>query len=149
MDNATTKTIDGHTYEIKPHPAQEGWPLGAEILSLGAEPLARAIEAWTKADGALAGLDGEGENADTKKEALAELLKDVDWSSIGGDISKSLVTLARNPELMDKMFLYTFRDKAHLAHPQAFSNAFTANYVEMGKALKAIAEVNGFLPFSS
>lgn len=126
----------GHEYEVTPHPADEGWPLGAEILALGTEPLARLLKVWLSAeDELLDGLDAES------------VIAQVDWGSIGSDAAAALRLLAKSPSLVQRLFKYTWRDGKDLSVSSVFNEAYTANYKELVLAMKTIVVANGFLPF--
>lgn len=128
-----------HKYEIRPHPSSEGIPLTMEIMALGAEPLARLVKTW---------LDSGNQLEDADATSLESILDDIDWGQVGGDISRSLRLLANDPAKLQALFAYTYRDGKHLAHPQTFDDAYSANYAEWMKAIQAIVQANGFVPFS-
>lgn len=138
MDTKTKEVIiSEHTYAILLHPAEEGWPLAAEIASLAAEPFARVIDAWLKTSKDLEdGLD------------FTEVLKGLDWGQVGKDVAEALRLLAKRPDLLKKLFSHTTRNGKPLSHPLNFDEAFRGNYKEMGQALFEVVKANGFLPFS-
>lgn len=126
-------TVDGHSYTILKHPAEEGWPLAAEIMALLAEPFARIVGAWLSS--------GDVETPEG-------LPTDIKWEDTGEDIATSLRVLASRPDLVKRIFANTTRDGKALSHPLVFDEAYRGNYREMAKAMMEIVKANGFIPFS-
>lgn len=135
----TPKTVQaevkGHLYEVTLHPTEDGIPLAAEVMSYLAEPFARLIDAWV-----------QGQD-DLENVELEDILRDVDWSAVGSDVSKVLQKIALNPGLVKRLLKHTTRDGKGLEMPSVFNEAYQGNYVELGLALFQVCKANGFLPF--
>ncbi|MBC3540660.1 phage tail assembly chaperone [Rufibacter sediminis] len=113
------KTIDGHEYQVTQFPALKGMRLAVKI-------------------GKLLG-DGIGHAATTGS------VMDMDVSKVVAGIVENLDEEA-TPNLLLQLFSSTHRDRKEM-NESGFNMAYAGNYMEMGKALLFILEVNygGFM----
>lgn len=139
-----------HAYEVTLHRASEGMPLMWEIAALVAGPLAGLLSLVAPLISAVGGASG-GRSLRAIIEDPAVLvmvtdsLKGADLTSLGRSLQLALAQPG-NSSLVTRLLSQTTRDGVALDDPFAFDDAYTANYMELARAVWEVVLANRFLP---
>lgn len=141
-----------HAYEVTLHRASEGMPLMWEIAALVAGPLAGLL---SLVGALLAAMRKAVNNAPlTVRGAIEDpnildlvqtALGSADLTSLGRSLQLALAQPG-NSALVMRLLAQTTRDGAALDSPVAFDDAYTANYLELARAVWEVVLANRFLP---
>lgn len=149
----TLTDADGaaHEYTVVPHPGTSGRRIVMKLAGMAAPALGEAAKALTTAIGEAADADKAAE-AQAGPAAIGKLLDAeigqvlgaVDFGRIGEHVAAAAGEF--DDRLFAELFSLTSRDGTPLDKTSAFDAAYTANYVEMFKAVGKIIAVNRFFP---
>ena len=133
-----------HEYETMLFDPSEGVELYQQVTAAVGEPIAVLVYEYTRTGNA--DLAAEAAKA-TGTRGIADMIEyagDVDAGRIGRAASNAIRGL--NPNIARRLLSKTYRDKAPLANPPCFDDAYCANYTEMSMALWEVVKANRFLP---
>lgn len=141
-----------HAYEVMLHRGSEGLPLMLEIAALVAGPLAGLLSLASPLIAAMkSAADGapisvRGAIADPKVlDIVQAALAGADLAALGKSLQLALAQPG-NAGLVKRLLAQTTRDGIALDDPSAFDDAFTANYIELARAVWEVVLANRFLP---
>ena len=133
---------DQHEYLVTPHNGDDGLSVVLRLMSVGIEPLARALE------GALRELMNQG-GVSTLRDIAALDLSSLAGSLAIADAAHDLSTILSRPDSADvikSLLKHTTRDKRPLRTPTNFAEAYARNYVELLGVVWRVVQHNRFLP---
>lgn len=133
-----------HEYETMLFDSGEGVELYQQVLAAIGEPVAVLVYEYARTGNA--DLAAEAAKA-TGTRGIADMIeyaRDVDAARIGRAASNAIRGL--NPGIARRLLSRTTRDKAPLANPPCFDDAYCANYTEMSVAIGRVVNANRFLP---
>lgn len=146
---------NAHRYDVTLHRGSEGQMLALRLSALLLEPLAEAVGPVVlgSLEGVMQAVEG-GDNAG--KKVLAAILDDpailasIDASAVGRAAASSLRAI--DEASIFNLLRYTNRDGEPLIDGRSgrptvtYDTAYAGNYMELGRALWQVAQVNGFFP---
>lgn len=137
---------ESHTYEVTLHRATIGQPIMWEIAALLSGPLAGLLGLLVPILDGMAGRKiAEVMDDPASMQLVLKSLRTADLSTIGAGLKTALGD-PRNTALVGRILSQTTRDGADLADPVKFDAAFTANYLELVRAVWEVVQANRFLP---
>lgn len=149
----TLTDADGtaHEYTVVPHPGTSGRRIVMKLAGMAAPALGEAAKALAAGMAEAAATDAAveaqagpaaiGKLLDTE---IGKVLGSVDFGRIGEHIAQAAGEF--DDRLFAELFSLTSRGGVPLDKSAAFDAAYTANYVEMFKAVGKIIQINRFFP---
>lgn len=125
-----------HEYRVDVHPSREGSKLMLALAATATEPVLQTIRMYAS----------EAEDGKAPQ-GLGDIVKHPKFSELGVALRSALLEL--DPEMLELLFRYTYRDGKRLASVAEYDRAYAGNWGEWTKALWKIVQVNGFAGFLS
>lgn len=133
-----------HEYETMLFDTGEGVELYQQVIAAIGEPVAVLMYEYGRTGNADLARDAAKATGNRGIADMIEYARDVDAARIGRAVSNAMKGI--HPNLARRLLSRTTRDKAPLANPPCFDDAYCANYTEMSIAVGRVVNANRFLP---